>query len=146
MLCPRAVNWSGAGKGFIVACFPSRRCFSVDIVFIKGLRVGTTIGVHAWEQRIRQTLLVDLELGADIRPAAQSDSLIDALDYTAVADRIQAFAGEQSFHLVETLAERLAGLLLEEFAVSWLRLRVDKAGARRDAAGVGVVIERGARG
>lgn len=117
----------------------------MDIVFIKGLRVATVIGVHDWERAIRQTVIIDLEIGTDIRAAAASDSLRDALDYKVVADRIQAFAAQQTFGLVETLAERLSAILLNEFGVAWLRLRVDKSRALRDAAGVGVVIERGVR-
>lgn len=117
----------------------------MDIVFIKGLRVGTVIGVHDWERAIRQTVIIDLDIGTDIRPAAATDAIGDAIDYKAVADRVREFAREQSFQLVETLAERLAERVLSEFKADWLRLRVDKAGALRDAGGVGVVIERGVR-
>lgn len=117
----------------------------MDVLFIKGLRVGTVIGVYDWERAISQTVIVDLEIGTDIRAAAGSDAIEDALDYKRVAERIKAFAAAHSFRLVETLAERLGQLLLDEFPIAWLRLRADKAGALRDAAGVGVMIERGVR-
>ncbi len=137
-------GWFAVGKGFIVRGLQSR-FFPVDIVFIKGLRVSTLIGVYAWERTIRQSLIIDLEMATDIRAAARSDAIDDALDYKAVAERIKVFAAQQTFRLVETLAERLSQLLLDEFKLAWLRLRVDKAGALRDGAGVGVVIERGVR-
>ena len=83
--------------------------------------------------------------GTDIAPAAASDDVADALDYKAVSKRVQQFVGESSFFLVETLTERIAALVLDEFQVSWVRVRLNKVGALRGAAGVGIVIERGRR-
>lgn len=117
----------------------------MDIIFIRELRVQTTIGVHPWERCVRQTLLLDLELGTDIRPAAATDRLDDTLDYQAVAQRISEFAAASVFQLVETLGERIAELLSREFAVSWLRLTLRKPGAVRDTREVGIIIERGGR-
>lgn len=118
----------------------------MDIVFIDGLEVDTVIGVYDWERGIRQCLTLDLQLGWDIRPAAAGDDLGAALDYAAVSARVQAFAAASSFQLVETFAERLAALLMAEFAIGWLRLRVTKPGAVPAArGGVGVEIERGCR-
>ncbi len=117
----------------------------MDIVFLHGLRIETVIGAFDWERRIEQTVVLDLDLGFDIRGAAASDNLGDALNYKAVAKRLTAFVGAGQFHLVETLAERVAELLLEEFPIDWLRLRVNKPGAVRGARDVGVLIERGVR-
>jgi dihydroneopterin aldolase len=118
----------------------------VDIVFIDGLEVDTVIGVYDWERGIRQCLTLDLQLGWDIRPAAASDDLGAALDYAAVSARIQAFAAAGEYLLVETFAERLAALLMSEFGIRWLRLRLTKPGAVPAArGGVGVEIERGCR-
>jgi dihydroneopterin aldolase len=118
----------------------------VDIVFIDGLEVDTVIGVYDWERGIRQCLTLDLQLGWDIRPAAAGDDLGAALDYAAVSARVQAFAAASSFQLVETFAERLAALLMTEFGIAWLRLRLTKPGAVPAArGGVGVEIERGCR-
>jgi dihydroneopterin aldolase len=114
----------------------------LDNVFIEGLEVDTVIGVYDWEREIRQCLRLDLTLRWDIRPAAAQDALTLTLDYAAVAQRIQQFAAEARFQLVETFAERLAQLLQDEFAISWLRLRVTKPGAVPAARGVGVEIER----
>jgi dihydroneopterin aldolase len=117
----------------------------MGIVFIRELKVQTVIGAFEWERRIRQTVVLDLEMAADIAKAAASDRLEDALDYKAVADRIIAFADKSSFQLVETLAESIAGILQTEFGVTWLRLRVGKPGAVPGAKDVGVLIERGRR-
>lgn len=117
----------------------------MDIIFIRELRVQTLIGVYPRERQTRQTLVLDLELGADIRPATATDRLDDTLDYQLVARRIAEFAAASAFHLVETLGERVAELLLQEFGVAWLRLTLRKPGAVPDAREVGIVIERGDR-
>ena len=117
----------------------------MDIIFIHELLIETTIGVHPWERDLRQTLWLDLELGADIRPAAATDRLEDTLDYQAVAQRISAFAAASDYQLVETLAERLAELLLWEFPILWLRLALHKPGVPSGAKAAGVIIERGSR-
>lgn len=117
----------------------------MDIVFIRGLAIDAVIGAHDWERHVRQTVVLDLELAADIGAAAATDSLADALDYQAIGDRLVEFVGGSQFRLVETLAERCATLVREEFGVSWLRLRVAKPGALPAARDVGVVIERGER-
>lgn len=117
----------------------------MDIVFIRELQIATIIGVHAWEREVRQTLSLDLEMAADISTAAKSDNVRDALDYQAVAERITTFVEGNDCQLLETLAERVAELVLNDFSVSWLRLRISKQGALPNARAVGVVIERGTR-
>lgn len=103
------------------------------------------IGVFDWERRVRQTVILDLDMAADIRRAAASDALADTLNYKAVAKRLMEFVGQSDFQLVETLAERVADVVLSEFDVPWVRLRVNKQGAVRGARDVGVLIERGKR-
>ncbi|MCG8436139.1 MAG: dihydroneopterin aldolase [Gammaproteobacteria bacterium] len=114
----------------------------MDIVFIRDLRVSTTVGIFEWERRIKQTVSIDLEMAADIKRAAASDDIADTLDYKAVAKRVIAFVSEQECQLVETLAEKTAQLILKEFDVPWLKLSLNKTGAVRGARDVGVVIER----
>lgn len=114
----------------------------MDIVYLNDLRVETTIGIYDWERRVKQTISLDLEMATDVAKTAINDSIEDALDYKAVAKRLIAFVSSSEFFLVETLAERIAQIILEEFGVSWLRLKVDKQGAIRGARGVGVIIER----
>ncbi|MBD8685131.1 dihydroneopterin aldolase [Pseudomonas sp. CFBP 13719] len=117
----------------------------MDRVFIEGLEVDTVIGAYDWERDIRQCLRLDLVFAWDNRPAAAGDDLTLALDYATVSQRVQAFAAQARFELVETFAERLAQLLMSEFGISWLRLKVTKPGAVAAALGVGVEIERGCR-
>ncbi len=117
----------------------------MDIIFLHDLRVETVIGIWEWERKIRQTVAIDLEMSADIRKAAASDSVDDTLNYKAVAKRLQEFVADSSFQLVETLAEKIAGIVLDEFNVAWVRVRVNKPGAIRGAKDVGVLIERGER-
>ncbi|PBP97039.1 dihydroneopterin aldolase [Pseudomonas congelans] len=117
----------------------------MDRVFIEGLEVDTVIGAYDWERGIRQCLRLDLCFAWDNRPAAAGDDLSKALDYASVSTRIQAFAEQAQFQLVETFAERLAEVLMGEFNIPWLRLKLTKPGAVAAAAGVGVEIERGCR-
>ncbi|MDF1628906.1 MAG: dihydroneopterin aldolase [Alcanivoracaceae bacterium] len=115
----------------------------MDIVYIRDLKVATVIGIFDWERRIRQTVSLDLEMATDIRRAAASDHIDDALDYKAVGKRLISFIEASEFQLVETLAERVAEIVVQEFSVPWLRLRVSKPGALRGSQDVGIIIERG---
>jgi 7,8-dihydroneopterin aldolase/epimerase/oxygenase len=114
----------------------------IDTIFITQLQIDTIIGIHAWEQQAPRPLLLDLELGADIRPAAASDHIRDAVDYKAVADAIIALSQKRQFKLLETLAEATAQLLFERFQIQTLRLTIGKPGAVSEAKTVGVRIER----
>jgi dihydroneopterin aldolase len=114
----------------------------VDRVFIENLTIETVIGIFDWERDIRQAVSLDLEMDFDIRPAAASDRIEDALDYKAVAKRLIRFVEQSEFQLVETLAERCAAIVLAEFPVRHLRLKLSKPGAVRGSSAVGVVIER----
>jgi len=113
-----------------------------DRIFLRGLKVECIIGFIEWERRVPQTVVIDLELPVDCAHAARSDDVADTLDYKKVAKRIIAFVAESQFKLVETLAERIAGLILGEFAVPWVRVSVNKPGAIRGSRDVGVAIER----
>lgn len=117
----------------------------MDRVFIEDLRIETTIGIYDWEKAIRQVVALDLEMAFDNRVPAASDRIEDTLDYKAVSKRLVGFVGDAQFGLVETLAERCAEIVLNEFKVRWLKLRIRKPGAVRGAAAVGVQIERGRR-
>jgi 7,8-dihydroneopterin aldolase/epimerase/oxygenase len=97
-----------------------------DYVSVRDLSVRAVIGVHGWEREVEQTLLVSVDMAADVRKAAATDDLADALDYSAVADTIAAVLREGKFRLIETAAERVAGRLLADFALSWLRLELRK--------------------
>jgi len=113
-----------------------------DRVFIEDLRVETVIGIYAWEREIRQVVSIDLEMAFDIRRAGETDAIDDTLDYKSVAKRLIKFIESSEFQLVETLAERCASIVLSEFPVDWLKLKLSKPGAVRGSSAVGVIIER----
>ncbi|HEY3785585.1 MAG TPA: dihydroneopterin aldolase [Steroidobacteraceae bacterium] len=116
--------------------------YSGDVIFLRGLAVECVIGFIDWERRVKQTVLIDLEMPADCRHAAGHDDVEHTLDYKRVAKRVSAFVEASEFKLVETLANRLALLLLAEFKLEWLRVSVNKPGAIRGSRDVGVRIER----
>ena len=113
-----------------------------DTIFLTDLRIETIVGIWEWERKIRQTVSIDLEMAADIRRAAASDDIEDTLNYKKVAKRVQQYVGDSSFQLVETMAEKIAGIILAEFDVPWVQVRVNKPGAIRGARDVGVLIRR----
>jgi len=117
----------------------------MDIIYIRDLKIETIIGIFPWERQVKQTILLDLEMGTDIRRASKEDNIAHTLDYKAVTKRLIDFVSHTQFQLVETLAERIAEIILTEFAVPWVRLRLNKKGALRGAQDVGVIIERGTR-
>ena len=117
----------------------------MDIVFLKELRIDTVIGIYQWERQIRQTVVLDIQMGTDIARAAATDQIDDTLNYKAVAKRLIGFIEASDFGLVETLAERCAEIIREEYGVRWVRLTLNKKGAVRGASDVGVIIERGER-
>jgi len=115
----------------------------MDIVYIRDLKIDTIIGIYDWERQVRQTVVLDLDMASDICRAATTDDIQHALNYKTVAHRLIDYVGSSEFELVETLAESIAELVRREFHVPWLRLRLGKPGAVRQAREVGLVIERG---
>ena len=115
----------------------------MDIVYIRELEVRTIIGIFDWEREQRQVVSVDLEMGSDIAAAATTDTIENALDYKAVAKRLIDFIEKSDFFLVETLAERVSDIVVNEFNVPWVKLRLGKPGAVTGSKDVGVIIERG---
>lgn len=121
---------------------PSSNMTKPDIIFLRGLEVECIIGFIDWERRVKQTVVIDLELPVDCRNASIRDEVEDTLDYKKVAKRVIAFVESSEFKLVETMANRLALILLEEFEIEWVRLSINKPGAIRGSRDVGVAIER----
>jgi dihydroneopterin aldolase len=113
-----------------------------DTIFLYDLRVDTVVGIWDWERKIRQTVSIDLQMGADIRRAAATDDIENTLNYKLVAKRVQQFVEDADFQLVETMAEKIATLVLDEFDMPWIEVRVSKPGAIRNAKNVGVLIRR----
>jgi dihydroneopterin aldolase len=114
----------------------------LDKIFIHALKTEAIVGIFDWERQVKQTVVIDIEFSADIRKAALSDSIDDTLNYKGVAKRVLAFVEESSFHLVETLAEHIAMLVLQDFGVAWVRISLSKPGAIRGSRDVGVMLER----
>ncbi len=115
----------------------------MDRILIEGLEVRTVIGIFDWEREIRQIVRLDMEMAWDVRRAAASDDIADTLDYKAVSKRLIAFVEGSSFGLIEALAEHCAAIVMQEFNVVWMRLKLSKPGAVRGSENVAVVIERG---
>ena len=114
----------------------------MDTIFLSGLTTECIIGIWDGERRVRQKVVVDIEMAADIRRAAATDSIDDTLDYKRVSKRLLQFIGDSQFQLVETLTERIAEIVVREFDVTWVRVRLNKQGAIRGARDVGIQIER----
>jgi 7,8-dihydroneopterin aldolase/epimerase/oxygenase len=114
----------------------------MDKIFLHALKAEAIIGIYDWERQVKQTVIVDLEMNGSIRKAALSDSIDDTLNYKKVAKRVLAFIEGSQYHLVETLTEQIAMLLLSEFGLTWVRVSLSKPGAVRNSRDVGVIIER----
>lgn len=114
----------------------------MDKIFLSALSVECIVGIWEWERRVKQTVVIDIEMAADIRKAAATDRIDDTIDYKKVAKRLIAFVGESQFQLVETLTEQIAKVVITEFGVPWVKVHLNKRGAIRGARDVGIEIER----
>jgi len=121
---------------------PSELTATMDTIFLTGLTAECIIGIWDWERKIKQKVVIDLEMGTDIRKAAASDHIDDTLDYKKVSKRLLQFVSESEFQLVETLIDRIAQIILTEFNVPVVKVRLNKQGALRGSRDVGIVIER----
>lgn len=115
----------------------------MDIIYIHGIECECVIGVWKWEKAITQKLIIDIDLATDITQSAKTDDLKDTLNYKDISDRVIAYAKENQFDLIETLIERISEVILSEFDVPWLRIKLDKGGAVKNVKHVGILIERG---
>lgn len=113
-----------------------------DTIFLTALRTECIVGIWDWERKVKQTVVIDVEMACDIRKAALSDHIDDTVDYKKVSKRLLTFVGESQFQLVETLTENIARIVITEFNVPWVRVRLNKQGAIRNSRDVGISIER----
>lgn len=113
-----------------------------DTIFIRGLEIECIIGFIDWERRVKQKVVLDLELPVDCARAARTDDVVDTLDYKQVVDQVSGLIADSQFMLVETMAQRVAELILNNFGVAWIRVTVNKPGAIRGLRDVGVSLER----
>jgi dihydroneopterin aldolase len=114
----------------------------MDKIFLTGLSIECVVGIWDWERQMKQRVVLDIEMATDIRKAAASDHIDDTIDYKKVSKRLQTFVGESQFQLVETLTERIAEVLVKEFGVLWVKVKLNKQGALRGVKDVGILIER----
>lgn len=115
----------------------------MDIVYIRDLRIDAVIGIYEWEKRIKQQININLEMGWDNSVPAASDDIKDTLNYKACANLVKDLVSKSEYELVETLAEKIAELLLTEMKIPWIKVQVGKPKAVTDSKEVGVIIERG---
>jgi dihydroneopterin aldolase len=121
---------------------PNEQTATMDTIFLTGLTAECIIGIWDWERKVKQKVVIDLEMSTDIRKAAASDHIDDTLDYKKVSKRLLQFVSESEFQLVETLIDRIAQIILTEFDVPAVKVRLNKQGALRGSRDVGIVIER----
>ncbi len=121
------------------------KCSVMDIIYLTELEIETIIGIYDWERTTKQTVSLDIEMGTDIAKAASSDAIEDTLNYKAVAKRLIEYVEATEFQLIETLSEKICEIVINEFSVPWVKLRVSKPGAIRGSRNVGVMIERGSK-
>ena len=107
------------------------------------LTVDTVIGIFDWEREIKQKVVLDIEMAVDISPSAATEDIDRTVSYKDVSDRLTQFVQATEFLLVETMAEEIAALVLAEFPVPFVRIKLGKPDAIANAADVGVIIERG---
>jgi len=116
-----------------------------DTIFLRDLQIKAVVGIWDWERAVPQTVSIDLEMSADVAAAAERDHIDATLDYKAVTKRIIAFVEASDFQLIETMAERIAAIVTDEFGVPWVQVTVHKPWAIRGSRDVGIRIERGKR-
>ena len=114
----------------------------MDKIFLKNLRLLTRIGLFEWEKQIEQIIRIDLEVGFDIKKAAETDDVSYSLDYKTLSNRVKDYVDNNTHELIETLIENIAGIILKEFNVEYITISISKPGAIRDSEDVGITITR----
>jgi 7,8-dihydroneopterin aldolase/epimerase/oxygenase len=114
----------------------------MDTIFLEQVAVQTTLGVPEWERLKPQTIILDIEIGYDLSKSCQSDAIEDTIDYGLVVNRIRETLKENSFKLVEALAEHVCQLILKEFKAESVRIKVAKPGILPGLKALGVIITK----
>lgn len=114
----------------------------MDTIFLSEVKVQTKLGVPEWERIVEQTVILDIEIGYDLSIAGKSDNVSDTIDYGAVVARIRETLQQNSFKLVEALAEHICGLVLKEFKALNVKVKVAKPAILPGLKALGVIIER----
>ena len=114
----------------------------MDKIYIHGLKLQTIIGIYDWERAKKQPLIIDIDIGTSFTQAIQSDDIRDCINYADVAEKISLFADSHSFQLVETFTEQIAQFILSEYQAQWVKIKLNKPQAIKNAESTGIVIER----
>lgn len=114
----------------------------LDLIFVEGLRGETVIGIDSGELHDPQPLVIDVVAGLPRARACDTDRIVDTVHYGHVRERILRLMREHRLQLLESFAEAIAAILLEEFGAAWTRVKVVKPRKFDDVEAVGVAIER----
>jgi dihydroneopterin aldolase len=117
-----------------------KKDITMDILNIKGLNVAAKIGVHVWEQRINQQLLIDISIPSDFSNC--QDDIANTLDYDSLCKTVTEFVESKSFQLIESVADSVARLIQQEFKVTKINVAVSKPNAVKNAGTIQVVVNR----
>lgn len=120
----------------------ARKEYDMDKIIIRDLLLRGIIGINPDERVKQQDILINMVIWSDIRQAAVSDVIEDAVDYKSITKRVIQHVEASSDFLVERLVTDLARIVIMEFGVERVRVRVEKPGALRFAESVGIEIER----
>lgn len=111
-------------------------------LFIHDLRITTFIGLLPWERRSEQEIFLNIEMSADFAEAIKNDALKYTIDYAKVAEQVRNFVKTTQLNLIETLADKIADLILKNFSVEYVKIEIKKPSALPEAKYVGFVLEK----
>ena len=114
----------------------------MDKIFIKNIEVETIIGIFEWEREVKQSVFIDIEIDLNLQKSGATDKISNSLDYKKISKRIINFTIGSKFKLIESLADKIAKIVLNEFNVKRVSVSVKKQGALRGSELVGVNIVR----
>lgn len=114
----------------------------MDITYIHDLQIETIIGIFDWERENPQRLYIDIDIGTDFSKAISSDNINDCIDYTQVSEHIEKLAAHHSYQLLESFAEQISQIILQQFNAHWVRIKINKPLAIINAKSIGIIIER----
>lgn len=135
-------DWARAFGRAPSALVPTRRGDSLYRIRVRDLLLMAEIGVHSYERKGAQRVRINLDMAVEIPAGPIADEIGKVLCYEDVVTGIKAILAEGHVNLVETLADRIAAMCLQDVRVARARVEVEKLDVYPEAAGVGVEVER----